>query len=222
MDIATSEDRLSKLSGLLLVIAIHGALLYVAMSYRLIPPPSKAIAVMVNLINPLPKKEEPPPPAPPKPPPPKKVTLVKETPIVRQQPLPILVAEATVVQIAESVVPPPEPVKEVPPAPEFIEAPTKPVAPAQLSELSLACPQRSQPDYPAVSRRKGEQGQVRLRVELDETGQITLVKVAASSGYARLDNAGIAAVKTWHCEAAMRDGKPVRAVAMQPFDFILE
>jgi protein TonB len=90
-----------------------------------------------------------------------------------------------------------------------------------LSELSLGCPQRTSPDYPAISRRLGEQGQVKLKVELDETGRITSARVVESSGYKRLDEAGLAAVKNWRCNAAMRDGKAVRAVALQPFDFIL-
>jgi protein TonB len=46
--------------------------------------------------------------------------------------------------------------------------------------------------------------------------------VAESSGHKRLDDAGLAAIKNWHCNAAARDGKPVRAIALQPFDFILE
>jgi protein TonB len=29
-------------------------------------------------------------------------------------------------------------------------------------------------------------------------------------------------VKTWRCRPAKRDGQPVRAVALQPFNFILE
>lgn len=219
-----SENRLSKWMGMLFVLAIHGALLYAAMSYKLIPPPQEALTLMVNLINPPPKVEEPPPPEPPKPPP-KKVELVKEKPIVRPTPAPVLVAEAPVVSPADPVAPPPpvEPVKEVPPAPEPVaEVPAKPVAPVQLSELSLGCPQRTEPEYPAVSRRKGEHGQVKLRVELDEGGHVTNVKVEQSSGYKRLDDAGMAAVKSWRCNAATRDGKPVRAVALQPFDFILE
>ena len=220
------ENRLSKWTGLLFVVAIHGALLYAAMSYKLIPPPQEAITLMVNLINPPPKVEEPPPPEPPKPPPPKKVELVKAKPIVRPQPAPVLVAEAPIVSAAEPVAPPPPvgPVKESPPSPPVSVAATAPVssAPVQLSELSLGCPQRSEPEYPAVSRRKGEAGQVKLRVELDEDGHVTSVKVAQSSGFKRLDDAGIAAVKSWRCNAATRDGKPVRAVALQPFDFILE
>jgi protein TonB len=78
------------------------------------------------------------------------------------------------------------------------------------------------PNYPAASRRLNEQGVVVLRVELDETGHITSARIETSSGYKRLDEAGLAIVKTWHCNAATREGKAVRAVALQPFDFILE
>lgn len=219
---------LDKLAGLFFVIALHGALLYVAMSYKLIPPPQEAVTLFVNLINlPPPKKEEPPPPEPPKPPPRKKVTLVKERPIIRPEPAPVLVAETAVTQVTDYVAPEPilEPVIEAPPAPAsepVVDIPAKPTDPVMLSsELSLACPQRTLPNYPAASRRVGEHGRLVLRVELDETGNITKVKIKESSGYKRLDEAGLAAVRTWQCDAAVRDGKAVRAVAMQPFDFIL-
>ncbi|PKO45859.1 MAG: energy transducer TonB [Betaproteobacteria bacterium HGW-Betaproteobacteria-22] len=223
-------DRIAfdKLAGLSLVILLHVALLYAAMSYKLIPAPQEAVTLFVHLINPSPpKKEEPPPPEPPKPPPPKKVTLVKEKPVPRPEPAPVLVAEAPVTQATDYVAPapPPAPVVEAPPAPvpePVVEVEVRPTGPVTLSsELSLACPQRTLPRYPVASRRIGEHGRVVLRVELDETGQITGVKVKESSGHRRLDEAGMAAVKTWQCDAAMRDGKAVPAVAMQPFDFIL-
>lgn len=224
MNASFPEDKINKIAGLLLVLALHGALLYVAMSYKLIPPPQEAVTLFVNMINPPPKKEEPPPPEPPKPPP-KKVELVKQKPIERPQPAPVLVAEAPVTSPIEPVAPPPppQPVVEAPPAPApVIEEPVKPAQPVVMSsELSLACPDRSPPNYPAISRRLGEQGKVMLKVELDETGRVTSARVIESSGYKRLDNAGLAAVKSWRCNPATRDGKPVRAVALQPLDFIL-
>jgi protein TonB len=217
-----SNIRWDKLSGLIFVLTLHGAFLYAAMSYKLIPPPQEAVTLFVNLINPPPKKEEPPPPEPPNPPP-KKVELVKEKPIVLPQPAPILVAEAPVTSAAEPVAPLllPQPIIEAPPAPA-IEEPAKPVGPVVMSsELSLACPDRNPPNYPAISRRLGEQGQVKLKVDLDEAGRVTSARVVESSGYKRLDEAGLAAVKSWRCNAATRDGKAVRAIALQPFDFIL-
>lgn len=93
---------------------------------------------------------------------------------------------------------------------------------AMSSELSVACPDRSAPDYPAQSRRLGEEGVVVLRVELDETGRVAVAKVVSSCGHARLDEAALAAVRTWRCTAATRGGQPVRAVALQPFKFILQ
>jgi protein TonB len=222
MNASLSEDKINKIVGLLLVLGLHGALLYVAMSYKLIPPPQEAVTLFVSMINPPPKKEEPPPPEPPKPPP-KKVELVKQKPITWPQPAPILVAEAPVTSPIEPIAPPPlpQPIIETPPAPVIEE----PIKPAQLvvmsSELSLACPNRSPPNYPAISRRLGEQGQVKLKVELDKTGRVTSARVVESSGYKRLDDAGLAAVKSWRCNPATRDGKPVRAIALQPLDFIL-
>jgi len=221
MNASLAEDKINKIFGLFVVLALHGALLYVAMSYKLIPPPQEAVTLFVNLINPPPKKEEPPPPEPPKPPP-KKVELVKEKPIVRP-PAPILVAEVPVTSETEPVAPPPppQPIIETPPAPA-VEEPAKPAQPVMMSsELSLACPDRNPPTYPAISRRLGEQGQVKLKVELDEAGRVISARVAESSGYKRLDEAGLAAVKNWRCNAATRDGKAVRAFALQPFDFIL-
>ncbi|MCF8187045.1 MAG: energy transducer TonB [Sulfuritalea sp.] len=214
-----SIEQWSKLSGLAMVLALHGALLYAAMSYKLIPPPQEAVTLFVNLINP-PKKVEPPP-EPPKLPP-KKVTLVKPQPVLQPKPEPLLVSNAPVVAVNEPVAPPP-PVVPAPPAPEpVVEAPVKPATVTLSSDLSVSCPQRAMPNYPAASRRLNEQGLVVLRVELDETGHITSARVETSSGYKRLDEAGLAIVKTWHCNAATREGKAVRAVALQPFDFILE
>ena len=216
MNLKISIEQWSKLSGLVMVLALHGALLYAAMSYKLIPPPQEAVTLFVNLINP-PKKVEPPP-EPPKPPP-KKVTLVKPQLVLQPKPEPVLVSNAPVVAVNEPVAPPP-PVVPVPLVPD--EPPAKPATVTLSSELSVSCPQRAMPNYPAASRRLNEQGLVVLRVELDETGHITAARVEASSGYRRLDEAGLAIVKTWHCNAATREGKAVRAVALQPFDFILE
>ena len=220
------ENRIEKLVGLVLVVAIHVALLYVAMSYKLIPPPQETLTLMVNLIKPPPPPKEEPPPEPPKPPPPKEVKLIKkQKPIELPKPAPVLVAEAPVVAPTEPVAPPspPEPIQETPPPEPVVEAPPpKPAAPVQITGDMLQCSQKSEPNYPPASRRVGEQGSVKLRLELDETGHITSAKVIESSGHTRLDNAGLATVKNWRCQAATRDGQPVRAVALQTFDFILE
>jgi protein TonB len=73
-----------------------------------------------------------------------------------------------------------------------------------------------------LSRRQGETGVVVLRVELSETGHVAEAQVQSSSGFVRLDEAALVAVRTWRCSPATRNGKPVRAAALQPFNFILQ
>jgi len=122
---------------------------------------------------------------------------------------------------------PPPPVKqEEPPKPKpepIIEAPPAPPEPVRLvTELAVSCPKRTPPVYPAASRRMGEEGRVVLWVELDEQGRVNAARVETRSGSERLDDAALAAVKTWQCTPATRDGAPVRAIALQPFVFNLE
>lgn len=212
-----------RMIGLAFALAMHAAALYGLWSYRLLPTPEEAATLFVNLISPpkpAPKIVEPPKP------PPREVKLEKPRPIERPQPQQ-LVVEAPVTSPSEPVAPPPpaklEPLPpiEAPPAPP--PAPPKPAGPVQLgSELSISCPERSPPAYPAQAKRLGETGRVVLRVELDETGKVSAARVTTSSGSARLDEASLSAVRQWHCNPARRDGEPVRAVALQPFDFILE
>ncbi len=199
-----------KLAGLLLVVALHAAALWGLWSHRLLPPPQEAMTLFVNFIAPpTPKAEEPLVPPPP-----------RLRPVERPQPQ-HLVAAAPVLSPTEYVVPsPPQPapIIEAPPAPV-----SKPVGPVTLdSELSVSCPERSAPGYPLLSRRMGETGIVALRVELDEQGHVSSASVATGSGFARLDEAALAAVKTWRCNPARRNGLPVRAVALQPFKFVLQ
>jgi protein TonB len=120
--------------------------------------------------------------------------------------------------------PSPAPVIEAPPPPApQPPAPIRPVDPVNLSgELALACPTRTPPAYPVMSRRMGETGKVVLRVELDAEGRVDTAQVISSSGFKRLDEAALSAVRSWRCNPPLRDGQPVRAVALQPFQFNLE
>lgn len=198
-------DR-GKLFGLLFVLVLHGAGLYGLWSYRIIPTPDEALILMVNFINP--QAPEQPKPEPPKPEPPK--------------PRPIVPPEHLHLAVEAPAVLPDEPVTYVPPAPVVV-APPVPAQPVMLSgELSVSCPERSPPNYPARSKRLNEQGRVLLRVELGEDGRVSSAAVKTSSGFLLLDEAAASAVKTWRCKPAIQNGVAVRAVALQPFVFILE
>ncbi len=205
-----------RLAGLAVVVALHVAALYGLLQHRLIPLPDKVETLFVNFIAPpappeLPKLKPPEPAKPDTPRPP--------------NPHPHLVVKAPAA-LNDYVMPaptptPPAPVVEAPPP--ALAAPPKPVGPVTLSgELALACPARTPPAYPALSRRLSETGKVVLRVELDTDGRVDAARVASSSGFKRLDDAALNAVKSWRCNPPLRDGQPVRAVALQPFQFNLE
>ena len=219
MDRQRSAQQAVRLAGFAVVLALHGALLYSLWQYRLLPPPSKAVTLFVSLLQDPPKPE----PERPKPIPVKPQAVKLDRPRAPDSPPPPqLVAQAPVLSPSEPVAPPPAPARiEAPPEPA--PPPPKPVGPVVLSgDLSVSCPDRPPPAYPSISRRLGEEGKVVLRVELDEGGQIDHAAIMTSSGYARLDEAALAAVRRWRCNPAKRGGIMVRAIALQPFKFGLE
>lgn len=199
--------------GLALVLAMHAAVLWGLWQHRLIPSPQEAMTLFVNFIAPPAPEIVPPPPKPR----PKPVEKLKPRQIIATTPV---VAPTDYV----APTPPPQPVPvAVAPPPAAPPATVLPSGPVTLGgELSVACPQRTAPRYPPASRRLGEEGTVILRVELDEQGKVCTARISSSSGFARLDAAALDAVRNWQCTPAHRNGQPVRAVALQPFKFILQ
>ena len=222
--------------ALLLVLAVHGAVIYGLWNTRVILPPSKAVTLFVSLVSPPPpqaKRQAAPSraptgqPASTNPSKPSKPAAPIKPEAAREPPHRHLAAEAPVVSPDETTepFPPAAPVAASPESgpPGAPALPSQPTGPASLgSDLALVCPVRTPPPYPELSRRLGETGKVVLRVELDETGRVSTAQVIASSGYKRLDAAALAAVRSWRCQPAQRDGQAVRSVALQPFDFTLE
>lgn len=198
--------------GFALVLAVHALAIWWLMAQRLLPMPDEAVTLMVNFIAPPAPQQAAPKPAP-KPPEPK--PLPKEPP--RQ-----LVAQAPVLSPAEPVAPPAPELPVVAPAPAAPAMPG-PAGPVVLGgELSVVCPERRAPAYPPMSRRLGESGKVVLRVTLNAQGRVAKATVNQSSGFNRLDEAALAAVREWRCTPAQRNGQAVEATALQPFNFVLE
>ena len=70
------------------------------------------------------------------------------------------------------------------------------------------------PPYPPLSLRMGHEGTVRLRIVLDEGGNVVAAQILSSSGYAELDGAAISWVeRQWRYKPAVDDGRAVRATA---------
>jgi protein TonB len=211
-------------AALLLVLALHAAVLYGLWRVRVLPQPAEALTLFVSLISP-------PPPRPQAAPPPAPAGSEPAAPVERKAPRPVeppaprLAADAPVISPTDATAAlAPDPVPGSPAAgPGLLSAAPQPAGPVSLtSDLALVCPVRTPPPYPAVSRRLGETGKVVLRAELDETGRVSVARVITSSGHPRLDAAALAAVSAWRCQPAQRDGQAVRSVAVQPFDFTLE
>jgi protein TonB len=53
-------------------------------------------------------------------------------------------------------------------------------------------------------------------------GRVRETRLQNSSGYARLDNAALQAVRHWRCQPVMRDGVLQEAWRNAPVDFILK
>ncbi len=77
------------------------------------------------------------------------------------------------------------------------------------------------PAYPWLSRQKGEQGRVVLRVAVDAEGRAADVGIAASSGFGRLDRAAQAAIRRWRFAPARRAGIAVPGHVEVPVTFRL-
>jgi len=82
-------------------------------------------------------------------------------------------------------------------------------APSQVQDLKAK--QRVEPTYPPAARRDGEEGTVRLKVLVDERGKPGDVQIAQSSGFPRLDDAAVNAVRRWRFQAATNGTTAVSA-----------
>ena len=78
------------------------------------------------------------------------------------------------------------------------------------------------PAYPEESRAAREQGVVILQVEVTVEGNPTLVSILKSSGYFRLDQAAMQAVRHWKFHPAIMAGMPVSSDVDVPVHFKLQ
>lgn len=204
---------------LLHVLGLVWAAQQLSVSEPVVTPPS----VVGVLVAPEPEPEPAPPPPKPVPPPkpePKPVPtpkpVAKPTPKPTPKPEPVReVAQEPVQQAAPTPpAPPSAPVQQATPAPE---APA-PVTPPRTDAAHLNNPA---PQYPALSRRLGEQGRVMLDVYILPDGSVGEIKLNRSSGFPRLDNAALQAVKTWKYVPAKRGDKPIPFWYVQPVSFVL-
>lgn len=160
-------------------------------------------------------------PPPPPPPPQKQPEPVKQapppSPVVA--PIPLVQTIPSPVQITTSPTPPP-PQVPVPGPPSPAPAPAPAIASA--GDLSSTMISATPPRYPQESRRKREQGTVVLMVLLSVDGTVADISVSQSSGFPRLDQAALSAVRRWRWSPTRRGGVAVMVKGLVEIPFILQ
>jgi protein TonB len=78
------------------------------------------------------------------------------------------------------------------------------------------------PEYPGMSRRRGEQGRLTLKVVVNTNGDAESVQLDKSSGFELLDKAALNAVKNWKFIPAKSNHQPVAGTVIVPVRFSLD
>ncbi len=161
------------------------------------------------------------PPAPP-PEPPQPKPREDPPPEIPPMDLTALPPDAAAVQLPE---PPPE-IEKVPPLPPLPQpTPTSAVAPRQARvqvEKPPAPKKAIRPDYPKASRQNGEEGDVVLEIRVNAHGRVDEVRIVASSGFARLDEAAVRAAHAARFTPAQAHGRAVASTARLTLTFKLK
>lgn len=170
-----------------------------------------------------------PPVAPPTPTPPTPTPPVPAQPTVAPTPAPLVPTPtpAPVAPAAATSTPTPPAAEPTPPAPAAAVAaapvaPSAPTGPVAVNLRELAVLAQPAPAYPPLSRRLGETGVVKVRLKIGVAGQVLAAELVASSGFARLDEAALAAVKRWRFAPPSRDGVPMAVETVAPIRFTLD
>jgi periplasmic protein TonB len=206
------RSRVSALTvGFALAIVIHfGALAALLSSARLEPVRERLIRVVLYA-----EQNESVPAV--QPPAPVAASAPKPARAVPRPPRPAPIARASEPAPEPS---PSAPVEDATAQPAVLASASVPIA----REPSIARPRykrNPEPTYPALARRRRQEGVVLLAVLVDAAGRPETIEVQASSGFASLDEAAVAAVRDWEFEPGRQDGEPVASRVEVPIQFQL-
>ena len=198
------------------IVALHGLGLYAALQIGAVRETlEEAAPLFVSFIAapPAPEVQAPQP----KPEPEPEPVKPKHEPRLISTPQPSASPMQTPPQPAheEPVVDTTPPTPPAPPAP----APAAPITPPNFVAAYLDNPV---PEYPRLSRRLKESGTVLLRVRVSPEGRSAQVNLNKSSGYDRLDQSAIEAVRKWRFVPAKQGEQAVAAWVIVPINFQLD
>lgn len=208
------SERSSRVTGAAIAVIFHAGA--IALLLQLQPVRSaitQAVPIMVSLLTPpavVEKPKEPLRPLPVKP---------RERVEPRPEPPPLVAAVTDAPPPPAAPAPQPE---APPPAPAPVLA--APAPPAQIipPSFNAAYLNNPPPAYPSISRRMGQQGKVLVRVLVNAGGAPDKAEIRSSSGYDRLDDAALDAVRRWRFVPARQGDRPVAAWVLVPIIFSLE
>jgi periplasmic protein TonB len=189
----TSGNWLSRRGTfLVLLIGFHVAFIFALKS-------GFAVKLIEKVFDPIPaeiiteRKEEPPPPPPPE------VTM--ELPPVQVPPI-----------LVDIALPPPPPTAIQAPVTTDVVPPAPPPPQVTRSVVVTKASVTYRPDtidyYPSASISAEEQGRVRVRLCVAGNGRVTSAEIAETSGFKRLDDAGVRMAKLYRFKPGTTDGKP--------------
>ena len=231
-------------------LALHGAALWALQTLKLRSDlADKAPALLTRMLE-LPKLEEviPPAPPPPKPvlpptpskavptPAPRPIPQPTTAPVPSPAPMPLALNNPSPAPNAPTGSATPAPTS--PPAPAAAAAapvaaspalvpptPSPPSSPAPVAQLPVLDVEHGdnqyREDYPKLSLRLGEEGRVVVRVTVGPDGKPTAPTIAKTSGFDRLDRAGVATVMRWRFKPGTRGGAAEAMSVLVPVDFKL-
>ena len=214
---ARPDQRTGRLTAVGVTLLLHAGAIALLLQFQPVRSAFKeAVPIMVSLITPPPpvveKPKELPRPLPVKP----RAQRVEPKP----EPPPLIAA------VTEAPPPPaapaPQPVTAQPSAPIAAAPASPPPAPLVPPSFNAAYLNNPPPAYPPAARRLGYQGKVILRVHVTPAGTADQVEVRSSSGFDRLDDAALDAVRRWRFVPARQGDGPVAAWVLVPIIFTLE
>lgn len=149
-------------------------------------------------------------------------------PAAPDAPTPMPAAVSVPATTPEPAAPPPQLIQPVvaastaPAASPALQVPSAPTGPRAVPTTAIRYVVEPEPVYPATSRRLGESGEVRLRVEIDTDGRARRVSVHHSSGFPRLDDSAVAAVRAARFTPFIDNGVALVVWTIVPIAFELQ
>jgi len=211
-----SSERPLNFGSFIAVALLHLLALQAIMSMAETAPAASADPPLyVEFITaPEPAPLQPPEPLPPSPP----------RPVERPKPKPLITSKAT--EPAPNAIEAPAEPAEPEPLPPIAAAPpppgpaTEPVA--EPPKFDLAYLNNPAPDYPKAASRMGQEGRVLLDVRVSAEGTVISLRIKRSSGFPRLDEAALNAVRRWKFTPSRRGDSAIEGRAEVPVDFVLK